>query len=216
MALRLLKSAILCPLLLVVAGCGAIGGGHHPSAHAPHAARTDWREVVTASDRDRLARWRGAWMSGLDKAMAGNAALVVAQGALLKPDIALADPAPPPGDYRCRTFKMGAQSTGLRDYVAYPAFTCRISQDGVLLRFVKIDGAQRPVGTIYADEGLRMVFLGSMMLGDEARPLAYGRDTERDMVGILERVGPARWRIAFPFPRWESLIEVIELVPKGE
>jgi hypothetical protein len=46
--------------------------------------------------------------------------------------------------------------------------------------------------------------------------LPYGRDAERDMVGILERVGTARWRIAFPYPRWESLIDVIELVPKGE
>jgi hypothetical protein len=36
------------------------------------------------------------------------------------------------------------------------------------------------------------------------------------MVGILERVSAARWRIAFPYPRWESIIDVIELVPKGE
>lgn len=156
-------------------------------------------------------------MSGLDKAMAaGNGPQVAQQGALLKPDVALNNPAPPPGDYRCRVFKMGGQAAGLRDYVAYPLDTCRVSQEGALLRFAKTDGAQRPIGTIYADEAHRMIFLGSMMLGDETRPLRYGRDAERDMIGILERIGPARWRIALPYPRWESMIDVIELVPKAE
>ena len=27
-----------------------------------------------------------------------------------------------------------------------------------------------------------------LLLGDEARPLAYGRDTMRDMVGAIERI----------------------------
>lgn len=215
--MRALKPAILLPALLIVTGCSMIGGSHRASVRAPRQAPTDWRDVATSSDRDRIARWRTAWMVGLDKALAaGNGPLVAAQGALLKPDIALANPAPPPGDYRCRTFKMGAQSAGLRDYVAYPIFTCRISQNGPLLRFVKIDGAQRPMGMIYADEGQRMIFLGAMVLGDEVRPLAYGRDAERDMIGIVERIGPARWRIALPYPRWESMIDVLELVPKGE
>jgi hypothetical protein len=217
MALNRWKPAILFTVLLVATGCATIGGVHRALARTPRDVRTDWRDVATASDRDRLARWRGAWMTGLDKAVAaGNGALVAAQGALLKPDTALESPVPPPGDYQCRTFKMGAQAIGLREYIAYPQFTCRISQDGALLRFTKIDGAQRPVGMIYADGASRMVFLGSLMLGDEMRPLPYGRDAERDMVGILERVGTARWRIAFPYPRWESLIDVIELVPKGE
>ena len=60
-----------------------------------------------------------------------------------------------------------------------------------------------------------MIFLGAMMLGDESRPLPYGRDAERDMAGIVERVGPLRWRVAFPYPRWESIVDILELVPKG-
>jgi len=82
-------------------------------------------------------------------------------------------------------------------------------------RFAKVDGSQRPVGIIYPDDDRRMIFLGAMMLGDESRPLPYGRDTERDMVGIVERVAPQRWRIAFPYPQWESTIDVFELVPKS-
>ena len=54
-----------------------------------------------------------------------------------------------------------------------------------------------------------------MTLGDEARPLPYGRDADRDMAGIVERIGPRRWRVAFPYPRWESTIDILELIPKG-
>ena len=54
------------------------------------------------------------------------------------------------------------------------------------------------------------------MLGDETRALRYGRDRERDLIGVVERVGADRWRIAFPRPHYESLLDVIELVPAVE
>ena len=199
-------------MLLILAACGA--KTLEPRQHKPRS--NDWREIVSQADRDRLARWRSAWMAGLEKAKAaGNGPRIAAQGALLKPDLALDDPLPPPGDYSCRVFKMGAKARGLLDYVAYPAFTCRVTAEQGRLHFAKIDGSQRPVGDIYPDEGQRMIFLGTMTLGDEARPLPYGRDAERDMAGIVERVGPRRWRIAFPYPHWESTIDIFELVPKG-
>jgi hypothetical protein len=34
-------------------------------------------------------------------------------------------------------------------------------------------------------------------------------------VGLFERVGPQRWRLVMPYPRWESTIDVMELVPAG-
>ena len=155
-------------------------------------------------------------MTGLDKAtISGSGPQVAAQGALLKPDIALDDPLLPPGDYACRVVKMGAQTKGLLDYVLYPAFTCRVTAEEGRIHFAKIDGSQRPVGDIFPDEGRRMIFLGAMTLGDETRPQPYGRDAERDMAGIVERVGAYRWRIVFPYPRWESTIDVFELIPKG-
>jgi Domain of unknown function (DUF4893) len=58
-----------------------------------------------------------------------------------------------------------------------------------------------------------MIFLGTMILGDETRALRYSRDRERDLIGIIERVGPGRWRMTFPRPRYESLLDVIELTP---
>lgn len=199
--------------LLMLAACGSKTLGPKPPKPRPN----DWHIIASQVDRDRLARWRGAWMAGLEKAIAaGNGAQIAVQGALLKPDLALDDPLPPPGDYSCRVFKMGAQAKGLLDYVAYPNFTCRVTAEEVgRLRFAKLNGSQRPVGDFYPDEGQRMIFLGTMMLGDEARALPYGRDAERDMAGIVERVGPRRWRIAFPYPHWESTIDILELVPKG-
>ena len=198
--------------LLLLGGCG--GGTLEPKP--PKTQPNDWRVVATQADRDRIARWRQAWIAGLDKAVAsGNASQIAGQGPLLKPDLALDDPLLPAGDYRCRTFKLGAQAKGLLDYVAYPAFTCRVTMADGALHLAKIDGSQRPVGDIFPDEGRRMIFLGAMVLGDEARPRSYGRDAERDMAGIVERVGPRRWRIAFPYPRWESTIDILELIPKG-
>jgi hypothetical protein len=57
------------------------------------------------------------------------------------------------------------------------------------------------------------VFLGTLMLGDETRPLAYGRDQSRDLAGFVDRVGERQWRLALPLPAFESLVDVIELVP---
>ena len=59
----------------------------------------------------------------------------------------------------------------------------------------------------------RMVFLGTLQLGDEQRALQYGRDRERDMAGVVERIGDNRWRLVLPYPAFESTLDVIELVP---
>lgn len=206
------KVLLVFAALLSLAGCGS--NGIEP--RSPKPLPNDWRTIASQPDRDRISRWRQAWITGLDKAAAaGHASQIAAQGALLKPDLALDDPLLPAGDYRCRMFKLGAQTKGLLDYVAYPAFTCRVTTVEGGIHLAKIDGSQRPVGDIYPDEGRRMIFLGAMMLGDEARPLPYGRDAERDMAGIVERVGANRWRVAFPYPHWESTIDILELVPKG-
>src|SRR5690606_20523521 len=43
----------------------------------------------------------------------------------------------------------------------------------------------------------------------------YGSDRMRDMAGLVERVGDNRWRLVLPAPAYESLLDVIELVPAG-
>jgi hypothetical protein len=160
-----------------------------------------------------LRRWRDAWAAALLAARAGGGASVIAgDPALFHPDRTLREPAPPAGGYRCRTFKLGAQGPGGLDFVAYSWFRCRVGADG---SFAKLDGSQRPVGRVFPDSTGRAVFLGTLALGDERQPIKYGRDRDRDMAGWVERVGERRWRIVLPYPRFESLLDVVELVPES-
>ena len=180
----------------------------------PPRAGSDWRQVATEFDRDRVRHWRDAWTDALAQANRTNAAAIAAGGSLFEPDTALPGAQPPPGNYACRTVKLGRPRLGgTLDYVEYPAFRCRVSEGAGRLHFTKLTGSQRPVGTIFPDNGRRMIFLGTLMLGDEARALRYGRDEERNLIGVLERVGDARWRLVFPRPHYESLLDVIELTP---
>jgi hypothetical protein len=197
-----------------LAGCASLGssGGDAPTATA--AAPPDWRAVATADDRQRIRNWREAFVTALNSArVAGHAAEIRREGALLSPDAALDNPAPPAGAYRCRVIKMGAKTSGLLDYIAYPEFACRIDDEGDVASFAKLSGSQRPVGIILDGDAQRQIFLGTLMLGDERRALDYGSDPERDMAGAIERVGESRWRLILPYPRFESIMDVIELVP---
>ena len=202
----------LAILALAALAPAAIAGARQDVV--PERAGSDWREVATENDRSRLRHWRDAWTDALAQANRSHAAAIAAGGALFEPDIALAGAEPPPGDYACRTIKLGSAPLGNNlDYVEYPVFRCRIAREGNRLRFTKLTGSQRPVGTIFPDNGRRMIFLGTLVLGDETRALRYSRDEERDMIGILERIGDRRWRLAFPLPHFESLLDVIELTP---
>lgn len=206
MRVSFLSAAVL---LSVLPACG--GRADRPQSAA---ATANWREIATPADRGRVRAWRTAWTQALARAKSpADRAAVAGEGVLLRPDAGLVEPAPPPGDYRCRTIKLGSQQAGGLDYIAYPTFRCRIAREGDLLDFAKLSGSQRPAGLLFPDDGGRLVLLGSMTLGDERRPLDYGRDAERDVVGLLERIGPRRWRLALPFPRWESTMDVIELTP---
>ena len=200
-------------LLIALAACAPKEAG---STVATPAA-VDWRNVATGSDRERLRGWRDAWTEGLAAARTGSDKELRAEGALLDPDSALVNAAPAAGDYRCRTIKIGAKSEGLLDYVAYPAFACRIGTADAqgTMTFTKLTGSQRPVGRLFPDNARRMIFLGTIQLGDERAVLRYGRDTDRDMIAILERIGDRRWRLVFPYPHFESLVDVIELIPSS-
>lgn len=173
----------------------------------------NWRAASTDADRDRLRGWRKAWDEALVSARAADASAIAAEGALFDPDRAQPDATPPAGTYRCRTFKLGAGQKGLRDFTAYPAFECRVTREGELVSLVKTTGSQRPTGLLFKDSETRDIFLGTLVLGDESAPLRYGLDANRDMIGYVERVGDRRWRWVFPYPRFESILDVIELVP---
>ncbi|HEX8625543.1 MAG TPA: DUF4893 domain-containing protein [Allosphingosinicella sp.] len=200
---------LLAPLLLAACTTDETG----PAATVPAAA--SWRAIATDHDLERARKWRTAWVRAVAEARAGgHSAEIDREGVLLEPDAALRGVLPPAGDYRCRVLKVGGQGQGLLDYIAYPYFDCRISAGAGPIDFVKLTGSQRPVGRLFPDGQLRMVFLGTLQLGDERGNLRYGHDRQRDMIGLLERIEERRWRLAFPYPAFESTLDVIELVPK--
>lgn len=219
-----MRALVPLSLLLLAAGCAAQPAG--PAAAVPEV--TSWRSLATPDDRKRLRDWRSAWIAALAKAKAASPADVAGEGPLLDPDTPPLDAVtPPPGDYRCRVLKLGSVEAGMPGYVAYPAFTCRIGAgagaggaagpsgqgDAGAIDFIKATGSQRPVGRLFPDTPRRMVFLGTMQLGDEQGTLRYGHDLTRDMAGIVQRIGERRWRLVLPSPHFESLTDVIELVP---
>lgn len=206
---RIMKSLSFAFSLLLL--LGACSGGTHVDLTAPVAP--DWRSVATAADRDRLRQWRDAWGAGLARARMSEPRKIAAQGVLFDPDRALPGALPPPGSYRCRVFKLGANGTAMAEFTRSGDFTCRVAMEAGVLRFYKLTGGQRAFGTLYPDNAARKIFLGTLQLGDETRAIDYGRDTTRNLAGYVERVGPKRWRLVLPMPAFESLIDVIELVP---
>ena len=91
------------------------------------------------------------------------------------------------------------------------------SAEGELLTIVKQTGSQRPAGRLWADDNpKRLVFLGSLALGNEDEVLAYGDDRKRDMSGIFERIGPFKWRLVIPWPQDGAKLQVFELTPVAD
>lgn len=207
------RFSILVFLCTILSGCG---GGERARPAGIAGRPVDWHLVATQDDRERLRNWRSAWGDAVGQVRAGGRGpALTALGALFEVDRALAGPLPPPGDYRCRTFKLGAKTPGMPEYTAYPWFACRVEREGALLSFYKESGSQRPVGLVFGDGDARAIFLGTMLLGDETSPLQYGQDRARDMAGIIERVGDRRWRMLLPYPAFESTLDVVEFIPAG-
>jgi hypothetical protein len=198
---------VLLSLAMALTGC----------AHQPKATPS-WQTVISRKDIQHLRDWRTAWVNALAKARSdGNGAAIAAEGSLLDPDAGLDAPTPPAGDYTCREIRFGDGGGVINGFKISPAARCRIHPLGdEVLGFATLDGVQRPIGRIYPGPSARLTFLGSLTLGDETRPFDYGIDTERDLAGFAERIGPSHWRLALPHPPFGGAFEVIDLLPRTE
>ena len=207
---------LLLPLLLALQPPGCTAPDMACGQPQAEEALPTWRETATEDDRRRLREWRDAFVEALEEARgSAHGAEIASEGTLLEPDAALSGAALPAGEYRCRTVKLGSQGGSPLNFIAYPAFRCRVApgEDG-LMHFTKLTGSQRPVGRLYPEHDRRQIFLGTLQLSDERQVLSYGRDRERNMAGVVERIGEARWRLLLPYPHFESTLDVIELVPE--
>ena len=209
---------IILALLAMLPGCTTkptLPPGVRPTVEVGPAPRSDaWKAVATAADKDRLARLGLAWQEALDEAGKTNAADIRREGKLLLPRSALPRPEPTPGSYNCRLIKLGSATPKGKPYETFKPFFCYVEVEDNLLTIVKQTGSQRPAGRLWEDDELtRLVFLGSLALGDESTPVGYGDDPKRDMAGVIERIGPFRWRLVIPWPQSTSKLDVFELTP---
>ena len=186
-----------------------------PTVEVGPAPKSDlWKQVATDADEDRLSRLDAAWSSALADAAKTAAGEIRREGALLQAGAALPRPAPTPGSYNCRLIKLGKATPKSKAYESFKPFFCYVEVEGDLLTIVKQTGSQRPAGRLWEDDdSTRLIFLGSLALGSEDQPLAYGDDPKRDMAGVLQRIAPFRWRLVIPWPQSTSKLDVFELTP---
>ena len=177
-----------------------------------------WMAVASLADQARLSRTAFAWQTGLAEAReAGFAKEVAAEGKLLAQGGALSRPAPTPGSYRCRLVRLGRSTERGPAFEKYKPFFCYIDLEGELFTIVKQTGSQRPAGRLWEDDvPTRLIFLGSIALGNEEEALAYGADPKRDTAGVFERIAPFVWRLVIPYPQDGSELHVFELTPVAD
>lgn len=119
----------------------------------------------------------------------------------------------PAGLYNCSITKLSGPADEGLTYVAYPAFRCRVKNEGGRLHFTKLSGSQRTTGWIYQASKRHSVYLGTSFYGYEDKAVPYGGTAERDQAAVVHRIGKSRWRMIFPYPYYESVVDVMELTP---
>jgi len=217
----LARNIIAVSALALLAGCETRPRGDGPrpvvSVEAPNKSEA-WRAIASNDDARRLANITGAWAAGLADARKADFVTAMREEALLlQTDAALPRPAPTPGSYNCRLIRLGSTGKGKPALERFKPFFCYVEVEGDLLTIVKQTGSTRPAGRLWEDDDPdRLIFLGSLALGDEQQPLAYGEDAKRDMAGIFERIAPFRWRLVIPWPQDGAKLNVFELKPVAE
>ena len=217
---RLARGAALLALA-ILAGCATkpkLPPGVHPTVEVGPPEKSEaWKGVATAADQDRVARLGLAWQEALDDAKKSSPGDVGKEGKLLLPRTGLPRPAPTPGSYNCRMIALGKATPKAKAFESFKPFFCYVEVEDDQLTIVKQTGSQRPAGRLWEDDDAnRLVFLGSLALGKEDQPLAYGDDPKRNMGGVLERIGAFRWRLVIPWPQSTSKLDVFELTPVAQ
>lgn len=206
------------PLLALAGGCDSATKRARSAATVTVEAEMksdQWKAVATAGDQSRIQRLGLAWQQALSDAERRYRRDIAAEGQLLEPLARLPRPDPTPGSYNCRMIRFGTGDRRSPAFEKFKPFFCYVLVDDAgVLTIVKQTGSQRPAGRLWEDDDPnRLIFLGSLALGDEQEPLAYGEDPQRDMAGVFERIAPFRWRLVIPYPKSGTKLEVFELTP---
>ena len=177
---------------------------------APALADGVVQNLITPADKARLENYENTRKAALGEARKGSADdIAILDELLARPLVAFSSGEPGnslTGAWQCRTIKAG----GLGALVVYDWFRCRVSDDGSGWALDKTSGSQRTSGRIYDYGEKRAIYLGSLRYNDDPTR-KYGADPEMDQVGYAFRTGADQWRIEFPRPRHESLLDILEL-----
>ncbi|MFM9827453.1 MAG: DUF4893 domain-containing protein [Sphingomonas sp.] len=175
----------------------------------PVPAEGSWRSVATQADQVLVDDLPKRWLRALASVPKTLAAKVKAEGALLDPEAAKVVQALPIGPYRCRLVRLG----GSRGFATFRPDFCYVDGDTARRSFTKQDGQILPGGWLYADGDAREVFLGAMRKQPSDLPPPYGESADSDVVGVVERVAPFRWRLILPKAKQGAILDIYELVP---
>lgn len=203
---------LMLPLALALSGCGLSPfrtAAPLAPPEPPELLEPEWRAIASAEDQERLKRLPDTWRKALG---AVPRRLAEREGELLAPQAARQHPLTPPGSYHCRLVRVG---TGKGSAVrSFPDFFCyvRADEDG-RLSFSKQTGSELPAGWLHKDDERRMILTGARQRAPGDNSLPYGSEPDRDLVGIVERIGPFRWRLVLPWRGEQPGLDVYELIP---
>ena len=166
------------------------------------------RRLITKADQARLDRYDAVRTSAIDAARKGGTTTDIRQleTVLDKSNLAFGEDFNMVGNWRCRTIKLGKEPP----LTVYDWFKCRVTDDGSGWMLEKISGSQRTKGRFFTESDRRLTYLGvGYVAGD--KPGSYGAGPDSDEVGYAYRTGENAFRIEFPAPVRESLMDILEL-----
>jgi hypothetical protein len=165
-------------------------------------------KLITPADQARLDKYVETKSKAVEAAKKNGAPEDVAQldKTLSAPTLVFSEDFDMAGNWQCRTTKLGNDPA----LVVYGWFKCRVSDDGSGWMLEKTSGSQRTQGRFYTESDKRLTYLGTGYIAGE-KPKKYGAGPASDQVGYAYRTGKNEFRIEFPAPAYESVMDILEL-----
>ncbi|HEX7822404.1 MAG TPA: DUF4893 domain-containing protein [Sphingobium sp.] len=209
----------LAATILALSACAPMTAKNRGTA-IPLIDNAGWRGLVSTEDEQRVDHLGDSWRALLHGVPARYLRLVANEGELLAPDAGRDHPTPPPGSYRCRLVKLATPSSAPQakrreaPVRSFPDFFCYVrGEKDNELSFTKQTGTELPGGWLHRDGDRRLILVGARQREAGDNSLAYGAEPDRDVVGVLERIGPFRWRLVLPWRTAEAGLDIYELTP---
>ena len=183
-------------------------------------SRSDaWTGVASAADRNRINRTALAWQAGLGRgaAPAAFARRSAAKAACSSVAAAWRAPRRPRGRTAAGSSRSADRPSAARRSRSSSPSSATSTSRVSCSRSSSRPAASGPPGACGPTQiPTRLIFLGSLALGNEEEARAYGDDPRRDVAGVFERIAPFVWRLVIPFPQDGTKVQVFELTPVAE